>query len=508
MTQTWLTLNSRAETFQTYIDDEILVRQPMKFFAKPGAKQFAKRRLFWLLLSRTRKANGLNPEIPRILSRGVEALSAITSETASTMLEKCVRAFVEHGETEQIAKYLMTAWTRRTIPQASELDQVDHTLALAIGAETGNAVRVLLGNGHSPWSRSRVYGSPLEIAVAIGPDHANILSMVVHAASRTDNLGGSSVKTRSVSLLAAITKALDSNQQPAVLQLCTLVASCHHLELTSRQLRQLVLHAITSNCESVIAHIAGMQGLSPHIDQIIARAAIESAGHANEDAAMFLVGIYLSTWPRLSRPQLRELLHAACYNNMLSLLDELFKQSRKCESATRDCQRLILSRLRWLRFSRPMLDLALDHGVIEISGRYRLYDPDAAQSMLYHVVSRGHVDLARSILERMGKTRCGYGGDNEHENSVLSTAIVSNDIEAVRLLLEYGFDPEGSRRPTAKSTFELARPKSHVARVIGEAIEAKITEQGDNYTAPIRSVWNEKTQVDEDISYSLLPPQA
>jgi hypothetical protein len=92
-----------------------------------------------------------------------------------------------------------------------------------------------------------------------------------------------------------------------------------------------------------------------------------------------------------------------------------------------------------------------------------------------------------------------------YNNTMLRPAIRKNNLDMVKLLLEYEFDPEGGICPHEQSTYELAYRGSDVQRVVKEAVLAQREVFREYYITPVRNIWNEESQEVELVEYILTP---
>jgi hypothetical protein len=118
-------------------------------------------------------------------------------------------------------------------------------------------------------------------------------------------------------------------------------------------------------------------------------------------------------------------------------------------------------------------------------------------------VEREDVAMAETILSVSDRKY--NGSSNTSNNFTFRKAVMSNNVNMVRLLLRHGFDPEGGHLQNEKSTFEIAREGSVVQHLIKTALLKRKEEFGERYIAPHRLVWNVKEQRDDLVRYSLSP---
>jgi hypothetical protein len=132
---------------------------------------------------------------------------------------------------------------------------------------------------------------------------------------------------------------------------------------------------------------------------------------------------------------------------------------------------------------------------------------DPPFTLIRKAVEKDNVQMAKIILD--AHDQAGHTMNNSSpfssNNSTLRLAIRKNSFEMVKLLLEKEFDPEGGVSKEDPSTFELAYCGSRVQGIVKEAVLAQREQFGEDYTPPVRQVWNEDLQEVELIAYILAP---
>lgn len=72
----------------------------------------------------------------------------------------------------------------------------------------------------------------------------------------------------------------------------------------------------------------------------------------------------------------------------------------------------------------------------------------------------------------------------------------------MRLLLQYGADPEAGNDPNDKNTMDLIQKGTTISRLLRQAIRDKIERLGDEYHPPQRWIENPRTGERTLVAYS------
>jgi hypothetical protein len=81
-----------------------------------------------------------------------------------------------------------------------------------------------------------------------------------------------------------------------------------------------------------------------------------------------------------------------------------------------------------------------------------------------------------------------------YNKTMFRLVIRKNNLDMVKLPLENEFDPECGTCPHERITYELVYRGSHVQRVVKEVVLAQREMFGEDYSPPVRNVWNEDLQ--------------
>lgn len=164
--------NTTAETFNSFIVEEVFGRQPMKIYARRSSQSLMKNGLNIFLEYRTNTLNGANGLVPSIIGKAVSQIMKMTDEVSTDARAEYIRkaAIVFHLYSERSCK-MISQPSRHTIECAARDSDDAMLLCLAAGMRDPLLVWRILEQSTVAWNKTFFFGYPIKIAIRANDIH-------------------------------------------------------------------------------------------------------------------------------------------------------------------------------------------------------------------------------------------------------------------------------------------------------------------------------------------------